>query len=196
MLGITWLAVGLAWAGLPGDDASWESLTSKPVPVECAEVGETTWCRGKARVLAPIDQVVSSLRNMADHSEKYESILSIHQLADDVMHITLDFPSPLADRDYVAKYVYTDEGEGLHTLKWSSVEHEAAPPVNGVVRLVDYQGEWRLETANEGTWVTYMWHAHYGGSLPGFALPQARKKTATEALKDISKVNDTTFELK
>ena len=34
MLGITWLAVGLAWAGLPGDDASWESLTSKPVPVE------------------------------------------------------------------------------------------------------------------------------------------------------------------
>jgi len=112
------------------------------------------------------------------------------------MHITLDFPAPLADRDYVAKYVYTDEGDGLHTLRWSSVKHEDGAPVDGVVRLGDYEGEWRLVAAEDSTWVTYLWHAHYGGALPSFALSQARKKTAGEALKDIAHVNDTTYERK
>jgi hypothetical protein len=196
MFGTVLVGFGVAFAGLPAADAKWESLATKPVPVECTEQGEVTWCRAKARVLAPIDQVVASLRNMADNADKYESILAIDKVADDVMHITLDFPSPLADRDYVAKYVYADQGSGVHTLRWSSVEHADAPPVEGVVRLDAYQGEWRLEAADSSTWVTYMWHAHYGGSLPTFALPQARKKTAGEALKDIASVNDTTYERK
>lgn len=196
MFGMALLGLGVAWAGLPADDAKWESIASKPVPVECTEQGEITWCRAKARVLAPIDKVVGSLRGMADNADKYESILSIHKLGENIMHITLDFPSPLADRDYVAEYTYEDHGEGLHTLRWSSVKHPDGEPVDGVVRLDDYEGEWRLEASDEATWVTYLWHAHYGGALPTFALSQARKKTAGEALKDIAHVNDTTYERK
>jgi hypothetical protein len=173
---------------LPGADAKWEVLAGGDPYIECAVVGADTWCRSTSEVELPIDKVAATLEDMAAHQDLFESIVSIHVLAPDTMHITLDFPSPMSDRDYVAKYTRSVEGE-VRKYAWTPVQHPNAPEVEGVVRLPKMAGEWRLEPAGSNTKVTYLWHAEISGQFPTWALPQARKKAGNEALKDIAKAS-------
>ncbi len=184
-----WLVMLSSWA-MPPSDATWTLLSEGKERIECTEQGDVTWCRSSATVTAPIDKIVGSLSDMAKNADRFESILSIRTLEADVMHITLDFPGLLSDRDYVARYEMQERENGVHALVWTPIKHPNAPHVKGVVRLNDYEGEWLLEPAGSSTVVTYLWHASYGGSLPALALPMARKKTGQEALKDIAVVND------
>jgi hypothetical protein len=172
-----------AWA-LPGADAQWSVLSNGDPRIECTEVDSQPWCRSTGTVPLPLDKVSATLENMAAHQDLFESIVSIEVLAPDTMHIVLDFPSPLSDRDYVAKYTRSTEGSA-HLYRWESVQRADAPEVDGVVRLPRMAGEWRLEPAGAETRVTYLWHAEIAGSFPSFALNQARKKAGSEALKDI-----------
>lgn len=174
---------------LPGSDATWSTLQTGDTTVECTTVAGEPWCRSSGLVELPIEAVSKTLENMAAHQDLFESIVSIHVLAPDVMHITLDFPFPLSDRDYVAKYARSTEGEAK-LYRWSPVTDAAAPPVSGVVRLPEMAGEWKLEPAGSGkTKVTYTWHADVLGSLPNASLTIARKKAGSEALKDIRKAS-------
>ena len=184
-----WLVMLSSWA-MPPSDATWTLLSEGKERIECAEQGDVTWCRSTGSVSAPIDKILGSLNDMANNADRFESIVSIRTLEADVMHITLDFPGLLSDRDYVARYEMQERENGEHALVWTPVKHEQAPHVKGVVRLDDYEGEWLLKPKGSSTMVTYLWHASYGGSLPSVVLPLARKKTGQEALKDIAVVND------
>ena len=178
-------AVALA---MPSADATWEPLQDKPVPIECTTQGDATWCRSTGVLAAPVDAVTNSLKDMRNNASKFESIVQIDVLSDDAIRVVLDFPALLSDRDYVAKYTMREEGDA-RIFAWSSVAHPDAPPVDGIVRLPRFAGEWRLEPQGEGTKVTYLWHAEIAGSFPGWALPIARKKAGHEALKDLASVN-------
>lgn len=176
-----------AWA-LPGAEAQWSVLSDGDPRIECTEVAEGPFCRSTGVVSLPIAAVSATLEDMAAHQHLFESIVSIQVLAPDTMHITLDFPWPLADRDYVAKYTRLTEGEA-RIYRWASVKHDKAPDVDGVVRLPRMAGEWRLQPEGSGTRVTYLWHADVLGSLPAASLNKARKIAGNEALKDIRKAS-------
>ena len=171
---------------LPGADAQWKVLSKGDPHIECTEVSGEPWCRSTGMVPLPIASVAATLEDMPAHQHLFESIISIRVVAPDTMHITLDFPAPLSDRDYVAKYTRTTDGE-TRMYRWSSVAHPDAPEVDGVVRLPKMAGEWRLEPVGNQTRVTYTWEAEIAGSFPSFALNTARKKAGGEALKDIRK---------
>ena len=183
-----WMVMASSWA-MPPADAAWTVLSEGKEKIECTDQGAVTWCRSTGLVTANVDTIVGSLRDMAKNASLFEGILSIRTLEENVMHITLDFPGMLSDRDYVAQYEMQERPNGSFALVWTPTVHPNAPHVKGVVRLDDYAGEWQLEPAGSNTRVTYLWHASYGGSLPNFALPLARKKTGEEALKDIAVVN-------
>jgi carbon monoxide dehydrogenase subunit G len=172
---------------LPGPGAVWTVLSSGDPVVECTDVAGEPWCRSTGMVSLPIDKVAATLENMAQHQALFESIVSIQVVAPDVMHITLDFPSPLSDRDYVAKYTRGTQGE-VRTYSWVPATVQV-PAVSGVVRLPKMAGEWRLEPVGNETKVTYTWHAEIAGSFPDALLGQARKKAGGEALKDIRKAS-------
>jgi len=170
----------------PPLDSQWDRLTSRPVPVECTEVSDVPWCRSKGVVVgAAPDQVAEALEAMKEGANAFESVLSVRVIAPNVIHVVLDYPAPLADRDYVARYTHTTDG-GSHTYSWASVANEGAPETDEAVRLPHFAGSWQLEPHAAGTLVTYTWNAEIAGSFPTFAYKMAWKKAGHEALKDLA----------
>ncbi|MBX2799880.1 MAG: hypothetical protein KTR31_19530 [Myxococcales bacterium] len=190
MIEAAWLFSSIALAAPPGDEATWEELRDDVVRVECTEVSGEPWCRSTGLVSAPIAKVSATLENMAEHQDKFEAVHSIRVLAPDTLHITLDYPGMLSDRDYVARYTPTTDGDAK-VYRWESVTHADAPPVDGVVRLIEFGGEWRLVPEGSNTRVTYVWHADLRGSFPNWAVGIARRRAGHEALKDLAGANGT-----
>ena len=182
-----------AWASMPEGDIPWETLTDKPVPIACAEVGGTPWCRSQGIISAAPEKVASALEKMSAGSSQFESVVSVRLLAPDTIHVVLDYPSPLSDRDYVAKYSRAIEGD-VRTYSWVPVAHPDAPDDGSAVRLPNFEGTWRLEpAANGGTLVTYTWNAEIAGSFPSWAYKTAWKKAGHEALKDLANTQGATL---
>lgn len=185
MMTVLLLALSASAADVPGDEAGWNKLTSKPVPIECATISGKPWCRSQGLVHAPIAQVADALKNMRTNADLFESVLEINILSEDTVHIVLDYPSPLDDRDYVAKYTYSNEGD-VERFTWVPVTHAGAPTNTGNVRLPNFAGEWRLQPMGDKTLVRYTWQAEINGSFPAFAYKTAWKKAGHEALKDLA----------
>jgi len=175
----------MAQAQMPGNDSTWKELAQKPVHVECTEFNGKPWCRSRGLVMAPMAAVSEALKQMRHNAEMFESVISVDIVSSDVLHVVLDYPPPLDDRDYVAKYTFTDAGD-THTYSWIPAPEAKVPNVDGVVRLPNYAGEWRLESQGEATWVRYTWQAEINGSFPSFGYSTAWKKAGHEALKDLA----------
>ena len=75
---------------LPPDSAGWETLTERPVKVECTQFEGTPWCRSYGIIAAPLDQVAGALRDMRHSEHLFESVDSIEVLSENVLHITLE----------------------------------------------------------------------------------------------------------
>lgn len=168
---------------LPPDSASWPEVLQNSNPrIECNTTGAEPWCRSVGMVPLPIEKVASTLENMEAHQALFENIVSIRKLAPDTMHVTLKYPWPLWNRDYVAKYTRSNDG-GVWRYRWEPVSRADAPPVDGVVRLPRMAGEWKLEPVGAETRVTYLWQA----DVTGVPATAARKIAGNEAIKDITK---------
>jgi len=180
------LLVVASHASVPGDEAPWEALSKSPVLVECAKVSGVPWCRSTALIQAPINDVVQSLKDMRSHAEIFQSIVRIDILDDTTIRVVLDYPSPLDDRDYVARYSHSQEGES-EIFSWVPAVSALAPEEAGIVRLPRFEGNWRLEPRDGATWVRYTWQAEIAGSFPTFGYAQAWKRAGYEALKDLAR---------
>jgi hypothetical protein len=110
--------------------------------------------------------------DLAQYPNTFLRIRSAHVLAPDIVHISLDMPYFLADRDYVARFVRQEIGTTLE-FSWGAVQHPRAP-VGDAVRLPRAAGSWRLEPLSAGkTRVTYTWNGELLGDFPDWALPRA-----------------------
>jgi len=176
-----------AFAAIPGATAPWEPLASNPVPVDCATIDGVPWCRSRGVIPAPPDQVASALEDMRKGSSGFESVLSVVVLEPDTVHVVLDYPAPLTDRDYVAKYSRAEADGGALSYTWTPVVHANAPVTESPVRLPNYEGEWLLSpSGSDKTLVTYTWQAEINGSFPKWGYKTAWKKAGHEALKDLA----------
>jgi carbon monoxide dehydrogenase subunit G len=187
------LVIGSAWA-LPGASAKWTVLQDANPHIECTEEGGQPWCRSTGTIDLPIAQVSNTLEHMAEYQKLFKSIVKIDVLAPDTMHIVLDYPWPLTDRDYVAKFSKVVDGD-VQSYRWEPVTDGKAPDDGTNVRLVHMAGEWRLEPAGAGTKVTYTWQAEVGGALPEGGYNVARKTAGSEALKDLKNASVASAEL-
>lgn len=177
-----WTLAATALA-LPPEATSFPEVLQTSGPrIECATVSDEPWCRSIGTVPLPLEQVAATLEHMAEHQDLFDSIVAIRVLAPDTMHITLDYPWPVWDRDYVAKYTKVVDG-GVWRYRWEPVVLAAAPAVHGVVRLPRMAGEWKLERVGAETRVTYLWQADVTGVPPN----AARKIAGGEAIKDLTK---------
>ena len=178
---------------LPPEGTAWELLQDKPVRVECATVAGEPWCRSFGLIGAPVDQVGSALKDMRHSADLFQSVLSIDVLPNDVLHITLDYPAPLADRDYVARYSAREEG-AARIFTWVPATDPGAPETDAAVRLPAFAGEWRLEPREGGTWVRYTWQAQINGKFPAWGYNIAWKRAGFEALRDLARTRGADLE--
>ena len=68
-------------------------------------------------------------------------------------------------------------------LPWI-VDDPAAPPDPAVVRLTDFEGEWRFEAAGADTRASVVWETNPGGMLPD--TDTVRKQWGKVAILDIA----------
>lgn len=178
------LILSAAFAAVPPDSADWRALQSSPVKIACTTAGGQPYCRSTGVIGVPVSQASDTFARLDQYVSKMGSISSVTRLAPDVLHVVMDYPFPLDDRDYVARFARTTQADGTVVFAWTPTTHDRAPEAAGVVRLSWLEGEWRFSPEGDNTRVTYVWQADPGGSLPDVGA--VRKKAGTLAVTDIA----------
>lgn len=168
----------------PPSDAVWTTLQATPVRIECTTSGGQPYCRSTGVIGASRASAAQTFGTLDQHVAKMGAIRSVTRLEADVLHVVMDYPFPLSDRDYVARFVHRTEADGTEVYAWTPVVHSAAPPLDGVVRLSWLDGEWRFAAAGSNTRLTYLWQSNPGGSLPD--VDAVRRKAGTLAVADMA----------
>lgn len=169
---------------MPPASASWSPLQSSPVKIECTTSGGSPYCRSTGVVGVGAARAAAVFRELDRYVSLMASISSVRRLEPDVLHVVMDYPFPFDDRDYVARFVASEES-GAYVFRWTPVESSAAPPQEGVVRLSWLDGEWRFAPDGENTRVTYTWQSDPGGGLPDVGA--VRRKAGSFAIQDIAR---------
>ncbi|MFT5681941.1 MAG: putative membrane protein [Myxococcota bacterium] len=155
---------------------------SAGVPVDCAWSEGVPWCTASVTIDAPAAQVEGILSDFSGLPSIFPRIESSSQLDENIIHVVLEMPFPLAPRDYVAKFT-REEAAGETRLHWIAVEHPAAPLSEAHVRLLSTAGTWTIRPDSETTTeVIYRWNAELGGDVPSWALPRAWQMQGDEVL--------------
>lgn len=148
-----WLAT-LALAGAPDLDAV--HVSTVLTEADSAVVARF-W------VAATPDQVEALLSDVPRYPQNLPPISEAEFLAPGVVHLTIDLPWPMSARDSVSRVVRREEGADL-VLSWDPVA--GPPPEEGVVRLEQSRGYWRLTPQDAGTLVTYESHNTVPANVP------------------------------
>lgn len=100
-------------------------------------------------------------------------------------HYTLtDAPFPVSDRDAIAVFEYTKEGDNVKVLVKGLPDYK--PAKEDIVRIPELDGYWLLEPAESGkTRVTYQLHASPGGSVPAWLANATAVDSPYETLKNL-----------
>jgi hypothetical protein len=180
---ITILTMSAALAA-PASDAVWALLQETPVRIECTTSGGQPYCRSTGVIGTSRASASKTFASLDQHVSKMGAIRSVDRLETDVLHVVMDYPFPLSDRDYVARFAHRTEADGTEVYAWTPVVHDAAPPQDGVVRLSWLDGEWRFAASGGNTRLTYLWQSNPGGSLPD--VDAVRRKAGTLAVADMA----------
>jgi hypothetical protein len=176
-----------AWA-LPPATAAWSPLQAAPVRIDCTEHQGQPYCRSTGVIGAPLADAVAVFEQLDRHVDKMGSIVSVRRLEPDILHVVMDYPWPIQDRDYVARFAHNVEPDGTHVFAWTPTTHPGAP-AGAHVRLDRLDGEWRFAADPAGTRVTYLWQADPGGGLPDVGA--VRKKAGQYAIDDMAAATGT-----
>jgi hypothetical protein len=171
-------------AAAPPTDAKWAPLQSSPVRIDCADVPGRPYCRSTAVIGVPLAVATRTFEELDRHQDKMGAITLVERLEADVLHVVMDYPFPLSDRDYVARFTRRAESDGTVVYAWTPIEHAAAPPLEGVVRLTWLDGEWRFAAEGSHTRLTYVWESDPGGNLPD--VRAVRSKAGFLAIQDMA----------
>ena len=186
LLGV--LTSGPAYAAWPDAPiaADWRTQESTPIRVECATVEGLPWCRSSAILPASVAALKGIVTDFDAYPKIFAHIGEVRALEANVRYLRLDYPSPLQDRDYSAAFSVEESAAG-YRIWWRAVEHLAAPPLPGVVRLARAAGQWELRPVAGGTWVVYTWEADMSGDIAEWMQGRARAITGVEVLGGLAR---------
>lgn len=179
-----------ALAALPPANATWTLLQETPVRIECTQYQDKPYCRSTGVIATPVATASSVFAQLDKYVSKMGAIRLVQRLEPDVLHVIMDYPFPLSDRDYVARFTHQTEADGTEVYAWTPVTHPSAPETSDIVRLSWLDGQWRFKAEGSNTRVTYIWEADPGGGLPDVST--VRKQAGTLAIQDMANACSTT----
>lgn len=84
-----------------------------------------------------------------------------------ILHMKLDFPFPLQDRDVVVRGKISQTANGTVTIKNAAISDKRVPVEPNVVRLTEYEGDWSLKPlAANKVEVSTTGYGNPGGIIP------------------------------
>lgn len=160
-----YLLLALNAAALPAAGVSWATLQQSPVRIECTTSGDP-YCRSTGVIGVASKVAADTFARLDQYLDRMHSITRIDRLEPDVLRVVMDYPFPLTDRDYVARFARRTEADGAEVFIWTPIAHPAAPDDGSTVRLSWMDGQWRFKDEGGNTRVTYLWQANPGGGIP------------------------------
>jgi ribosome-associated toxin RatA of RatAB toxin-antitoxin module len=127
--------------------------------------------KGVTTIHASVDQLVSTLRDVAQYLEWIPDCASVelHDMAEEehVHYMEMKAPFPVSNRDGYYRYRYSVQ-EGNVKVEIEALP-EFRPEIKGLVRIPYSSGYWLFEpVSDQQTRVTYQVHADPGGSIPAW----------------------------
>ena len=175
------LFVGAA-AAIPADLGDWQVLAEGPVTVSHTTAAGLPWAKAQTELPGTMVKLINLLYDFRSYPEFMERIFETRVYEEDVVHLILDMPFPLAHRDYVVEYTKGRDGRAV-IFDFVAVEHASATDIEGSVRLPRAEGQWRLEPITPTkTQVTYIWNGELLGDFPEWALTKAWVTQGREVL--------------
>lgn len=197
MLTLSLLALPLARAAWPDPPASgWAAVQQQPTIACTRDAAGLGWCYTEQDAAAPYARVVAAIRDLDRYPATFDHVDAVRRLDADTAWIHVDYPSPLADRDYIAGFAVSaaplipgmDPARALASfhLRFRAVEHAAAPPTPDAVRLTRAAGAYDVWDLGEGrTRLRYTWESDLGGDVPGWINDRARLMHGAEVLNGL-----------
>jgi hypothetical protein len=162
-----------AAAAIPTDLGNWQVLADGDVKVSHTTARGLPWAKAETEMSGTMTQLVNLLKDFQGYPGFMDRVFETRVYEENVVHIILDMPFPLAHRDYVVKYTRGSDGDAV-VFDFVAVEHPSATDVEGSVRLPRAEGQWRLEPISASkTKVTYIWNGELLGDFPDWALTKA-----------------------
>tara|TARA_Y100001970_G_C14105989_1_gene788138 strand:+ start:12 stop:620 length:609 start_codon:yes stop_codon:yes gene_type:complete len=144
---------------------------------------EIDWARTISTIPYSIDKVSKMIEDLENYYQIFDRVKSSDIIKNDIVHIRIDMPFPISDRDYIVQYKIDIQSD-YKSYKFQAVK-DTEIPINGdCIRLVNAAGEWYLKVVDESsTQVIYTWNGELGGDFPDWALTRAWGKQGTEMIE-------------
>tara|TARA_Y100000994_G_scaffold10732_1_gene8586 strand:+ start:7469 stop:8077 length:609 start_codon:yes stop_codon:yes gene_type:complete len=144
------------------------------------------WVRTISTIPYSIDKVSKMIEDLENYYQIFDRVKSSKIIEDDIIHIRIDMPFPISDREYIVEYD-TQKNNDYLSYKFQAVKDIDIPLNSDCIRLENAAGEWYLkEVDGASTKVIYTWNGELGGDFPDWALSRAWTKQGTEMIEWLS----------
>jgi len=168
-----------------GNEGYWNEIQDKGhnIWVGWTQDSDINWCRTKSTLPFSIDKISLVIENLENYDRVFDRVKSSVLVDTNIVHITIDMPFPISDRDYIVRYK-VEKQNSFYSYKFKAVEDTNIAIDENCIRLVNAAGEWYLKTTDSSsTEVSYTWNGELGGDFPDWALSRAWKKQGTEMIE-------------
>lgn len=147
--------------------------------------------RGTVNVKVSPEVVRDEILNTAGVCSWYYNCATIGQIAampngSKVVHMVIDMPWPVDDRDVVFRSDLLSEEQGYRIVN-TRLSDNYLPQQPGLVRISALKSEWRLQKTDEGTRITLSTEAEPGGSIPSWLANSMVVDMPKNTLKNLRK---------
>lgn len=153
----------------------WEQIqsdASNGIKIEWIKIERIDWVRTSSTFQFSIDKVSQMIEDKSNYYNIFDRVVSSDAIGNDIVHIRIDMPFPISDRDYIVRYA-EDKSESSISYKFVAVDDPGIPETNGCIRLIHAAGEWHLIDEGKSTKIIYTWNGELRGDFPDFALTRA-----------------------
>jgi len=160
----------------------WNIIQKNEIEIRWTTYDSYPICQTTSILPFSIESISSIIEDVSNYPKVFKRIHKTNILEKDIIHVMLDMPFLLSDRDYVIKYKKYKTPDNWE-FTFSPVKHINAPLSKKYVRLVNAAGKWKLISKGDNqTSVSYTWNGELLGDFPNFALERAWKTQGNEII--------------
>ena len=148
------------------------SSSSNGIQIEWMHSEGVAWVRSTHLVDYDINLVSEMIEDKSNYHNIFDRVVMSTAIGNDAVHIRLDMPFPISDRDYIVRYI-ENKTDKLMTYKFFAVDDLGIDELDNSIRLINAAGEWYLQENENTTKIVYTWNGELRGDFPDFALTRA-----------------------
>lgn len=164
----------------------WNIIQKDKTQIRWTEYNGYPICQTISILPFSVESISSIIEDVGNYPNVFKRIHRTNVIEKDIVHVMLDMPFFLSNRDYVIQF-RKNKAQSSWEFIFSAVTHKDAPLNKDYVRLVNAAGKWKLIPMDKNqTSVSYTWNGELLGDFPNFALERAWKTQGNEIIHWIS----------